>query len=228
MNSKNLAELQSIIQNAIQTQTLPNSVHNLVLEKPPISTLKRIKIYQDAYLIRLTESLRDDFSRVEEKLPQDIFENIVHNFIMTTPSRSKNLAEYSETFPNYIKTNYPELFRPAMMDWMEILSSHAAEPKRKISIDEINSGKSFKVRTHPATIAQEIDGKLFLAYRREKDVQFYVTNESEERLFHFLEHERSIDDLTKIVDQNFPETMLMTTITKWIKESIIFCEGDQK
>ncbi|MGZ3745036.1 MAG: hypothetical protein ACXWRA_14765 [Pseudobdellovibrionaceae bacterium] len=67
-NSTNLFELQLELQNAIKNKNLPQNLKEALYEKPPISISLRVQIYQEAYTLRLKESLRDDFPRVEEAL----------------------------------------------------------------------------------------------------------------------------------------------------------------
>jgi hypothetical protein len=140
--TKSLYEIQSLLQDSIQKQTVPADLAEIILEKPPISTQLRLNIYQDAYQIRLVESLREDFESVESALTHIDFDTIAIQFIHSTPSEYQNLAEYSEKFPLFIQKQYPELAITAHLEWLEVLATHAADPKIFLSINDFTGEAS--------------------------------------------------------------------------------------
>jgi hypothetical protein len=128
--SKNLAEIQSDIQQAVKQSTTPASLASLIREKPPLSIPDRMKIYQEAYRIRLLESLHDDFARVLEHAGQSKFETLCLEFIVKQPSTYADLGQWSQHFSDFLSDKSPELNQLASMDWLEILSSRAPERRQ--------------------------------------------------------------------------------------------------
>ncbi len=222
--TKTLYEIQSLLQDSIQKQTVPAELAEIILEKPPISTQLRLKIYQDAYQIRLLESLRDDFESVESALTQIDFETIAMHFIHSTPSEYQNLAEYSEKFPLFIQKNYPELATQAQTDWLEVLASHAANPKNSLSINEIQSGATFKIKLLPTSFLQNVQDKYLLAYRDHNDVFSTEVTQEQFQLLEFLVVERTLNDVSEYIESNhLNESAIMTTFQEWIKNNVLYC-----
>lgn len=229
MKSKNLSEIQNAIQRSVREQNLPKELVDLILEKPPISIEQRFKIYKDAYLIRISESLKDDFGRVAFQLSEVEFESLILNFISANPSRTKNLAEYSEGFPQYLKESRPWLFESALKDWISILSEHSAEPEMKLTIAEIQSGMAFIFRTHPASQLRELEKKNLLGFALENQVQFLELSDLEAKLFIHLRGGRTPEEIEEFAIQNqMTEVQLSAVIQNWTKKNIIYCQGAPK
>lgn len=222
-----LAETQRLIQKTVRNKSISEELLALIVEKPPISIHERLNIYQNAYFIRLSESLRDDFSRVEDQIDTEEFNKIIIEYIMQNPSKTSNLAEYSKAFPDFIKSKKIEAYAFAQKDWMEILSRQAAEPNSNLSWEEIKSGKAFTVKVHPATNIIAIEEGGILSYRKSEEIFFQEVNYEKRMLLEFLRKNRTLDSLAKFSDElGVEQDLLMSTIFEWIKDGIIFCERD--
>jgi hypothetical protein len=222
---KNLAEAQKQIQECVRNQELSNVLLELIIEKPPISIQERLKIYQNAYLIRLSESVKDDFSRVEEQIGKEAFVEMIDEFIRKYPSTTQNLAQYSEAFPDFIKINKPEVFEAAQKDWMEILSTHSFEPTSKLTAQEVQSGKAFTLLTHPATVIRTVGAKIILSYRIAENVYFQEIDEKSKTLLELLTTERTLEELANLSEGlRIAPNDLTTSVSDWIQNGIIFCK----
>lgn len=222
---KNLSDLQLLIQESVQSRTLANELMDLVLEKPPISISDRISIYQDAYQIRLLESLRDDFTRVESAIGEDEFEKLALNFIRNKPSIVRNLAEYSENFPAFVKIYHEAAFVVATMDWLEVLSSHAPNPETQLSHDEIQSGRAFKIQSRPSTIARQVDNSRITFYRHNDETQTLDLTSPLFELLLFLESSRTVGELSQFAKRlNIDDDLIAKTIHDWISKSVVYCK----
>ena len=112
-------------QNLFKKMTLiPGSDEGLSL-KPPrnLSMRNAFEIYHQKYIGRLTEALHDTFETVNWSLGNELFRKICKNFIETEPSVSYNLADYGETFPEFLKVSshakgIPFLYDLARFEWM--------------------------------------------------------------------------------------------------------------
>lgn len=218
-----LAEIQNLIQSSVKSRSLPQDLIYVIAEKPPISIEQRFHIYQDAYAIRLKESIRDDFPRIENVLQSEHYNYIIDIFIKKNPSRHANLAEYSELFVNYIEQNYTELTHLVYLDWFEILSSRAQEPKDQLSVTKIQQANYFMVKIKPSTFVKRIGLMNLLSYRQNGEVkQTSEVNVDIMSLLFYLKTARSIDDLVKFsIKQNV--NFLSQELQKLIQNEIIYC-----
>ncbi len=226
---KNLAEVQYLIQKAIRDKTHPANLVDLIAEKPPIGVYHRLKIYQDAYFIRMSESIREDFSICFENMDSEKADKILMDFIQHNPSRTRNLAEYSKLFPEFIQIVEPELYEVALRSWMEIECSHAADPHDRLLLDDIEHGADFIVRLHPAARLHQAQAKSILAYRSQDQVRFMDPSPADMSLLEFLAQGRSLDELAEFALQNkISDEEIMSTTSEWIKLEILFCQGKTK
>lgn len=223
--SKTLSDLQALIQESVQLRTAPPELLGVILEKPPISIRERLTIYQDAYQIRLLESLRDDFARVEYALGDEDFEKLTLNFIRQNSSHTRNLAEYGEYFPDFIKLHKNDAYALAVTDWLEVLSSHASNPEKQLSSAEIQLGQTFKVQTMPSTLARQIGETRVAVYRSNGAVNQLELTLPLFDLLIFLETERAMDELTYFSQKShINDEQLAETIQEWIGSHIIYCK----
>lgn len=226
MNKLNkLAEIQNLIQMSVRSRTLPQDLNHVVIEKPPISLEQRLNIYQSAYVIRLKESLRDDFPRIEKYLRIEKDNHFVDNFIKENPSIYQNLAEYSELFVNYIEQNYSELAHLVYLDWFEILSSHVREPKDQLTFMDIQETNNFLVKLKPSTFIKRIGLTTLLVFRQNGEVKSISDVDADVlTLLFYLKSPRSIDDLVKFsVKENIDFNFISQQLQKLIQNNIIYC-----
>lgn len=223
---KSLSELQILIQTSVQNKLMSSELNQIVIEKPPISIQERIKIYQNAYHIRLLESLRDDYSRVEAKIGEIEFENLASVFIEKTPSRVRNLAEYSKSFPDFIKTQKPSVYLEAVMDWLEIISVNAEMPARQMSSEDIQSGTAFKITTLPSTIAERVGNYSIVVSSIGGESKFLDLDEMPFNFLKFLETERDLQEIGQYAqDHKIDDEILSKLISEWIQNKIIYCKA---
>lgn len=220
---KNLSELQLLIQQSVQTRTLQPELMGVILEKPPISIRERVSIYQDAYQIRLLESLRDDFARVESSIGEEQFEKLALNFIRENLSVVRNLAEYSEKFPDFIKVHQKNAYVVAVTDWLEVLSSHAPNPEKQLSSEEIQSGGAFQIQSLPSTITQQIDESRIAIFRNHGETKTLDLPSPLFALLQFLEGSRTVDEISEFAQRNqIGDELIAKTIHDWISHQIIY------
>jgi hypothetical protein len=226
--SKNLAEIQSDIQQAVKQSTTPASLASLIREKPPLSIPDRMKIYQEAYRIRLLESLHDDFARVLEHAGQSKFETLCLEFIVKQPSTYADLGQWSQHFSDFLSDKSPELNQLASMDWLEILSSRAPEPSpiSILSAHEIERGESFKLRAFPATCLTHIQGRPYLACRQGFQSEISTVSEVDFQLLSFLTAKsRSVIEVSARAEElGLSAEQIQQKFSYWIQNEIIYCE----
>jgi hypothetical protein len=225
-SSKNLAEIQKELQEAVKGVATA-SLSSIIAEKPPISIIDRLKIYQDAYWIRLLESLHEDFFRVREKVGDEGFKSLSVAFITQCPSRTTDLGLVSQGFPPFLASKAPELHELAVMDWLEINAYRAAFPPEEsiLTLPEIESGQSFLLKKYPASQVHKLREKSLLAFRKSDQVEVVAIDHNDFELISFLAEGRELEAVSqKSQELGCTPEDLQQKFSHWIKNEIIYCE----
>lgn len=222
---KSLSKIQTHVQSVIRKEKNTEELIPLLIEKAPISTNSRIKIYQDAYQIRMIESLRDDFPNVEDKLGESAFDQLANNFIKQNPSQVKNLAEYSESFPDFIKIEAPEVFIEAVSDWLINLSNFIVNPLEQLSPSEIQSGAPFCLKSHPSIITKKFNKEFLAFYLHDDEVKISKLDSEFFELIQFLKTEKTLDQISQFaLNNNISDEQITNIISEWIQNNLIYCK----
>lgn len=234
-----LAQIQSEISQAIKTRETNTELVSIVTERAPLTVAQRLKIYQEAYRIRMFESLSDDFPRVRAALKKAQFEELIYEFIQSQPSRLHNLGEYSETLldfllsaaikpPLLLSQKLAEfLHECATQDWLETISFHARDLNKDeaVTTNEIHAGLPFLIKKHPATHTLRTPTKIFLASRGVNDTHVKVITENEFNLIKFLNVSRNIEEVsTRAEHLGIDSLSAQTLFSTWIQAGVIYCE----
>ncbi|MGZ3823854.1 MAG: HvfC/BufC N-terminal domain-containing protein [Bdellovibrio sp.] len=225
--SRSLFEIQTAFQEAIMNRSFSSLLAEEIVEKAPISNERRLEIYQDAYEIRMVESLSEDFPNVEKEIKSDVFEKLALEFLKKHPSRYRNLSEVSQNFPEFLKDKSKLLHEIAVQDWLQILSAYALEPLEETvaSAEEIQNGMEFLIKKHPASLTLKVEQKIFLGYRHAWETNVVEISEKEMFLLSFIESARTLEEFSKFsLDLGFTETELGNLLSQWMKNEIVFCE----
>jgi hypothetical protein len=227
-NLNDLREIQRSIQSAVRSQLEVQKISDILLEKPPISIFQRLKIYQDGYEARLEESLNDDFERVQAKLNSpDQFEKVIQDFIHQCPSTVRNIAEYSEDFPAFLKNQYPDLFESALCDWFSLVAAKIPDVPLSaiLRAEEIQEGVPFQLRVYLSTLPFRSDDKYYITVKSNKDVGIQEVSLEEYELVRFLSKSQSIDDFVeKAQSLKIEDATIAKKINEWIRQQVIYCE----
>jgi hypothetical protein len=224
-NPLNLFEIQKIMAKAIQ-RSFFGELANIVCEKPPISIQKRLGIYRDAYEIRMTESMRDDFSRVEEKIGDEEFKRLAQIYIGKYPSRYTSLAEVSKHFPEFLCEISNELYELASLDWIEIQTHYAREigSGSLLTAQEIASGTPFQLIRNP-TLYTFKGAEISISFRSAEEIFVKTITQSEFEILELLKRPLMVDQFTADLEKIETSTLdVQMLISSWIKDEIIFCE----
>lgn len=227
-NLTELKEIQKIIQSAIQNNLELSQALELLLVKPPLSSTQRMMIYQDAYLMRLKESLTDDFERVQSQLNSPAqFEKIIHSFIIQCPSTVRNIAEYSEDFPFFLKDHYPDLFESALCDWYSLVAIKMPDVKKDsiLSFKEIQNGLSFRIRAFCSTIPFETPDQNYITLKKDGEIQIHKISVKEYELIRYLSQSQTMDNFIEQAQRlKIEDEDIAKKINEWITQFVIYCE----
>ncbi len=103
---------------------------DFILQKPPLTPSERFSIYQNAYEVRLIESLEEDFPQVKKVLSTDVFCNLGKEYLKSYPSQYWSLAEVGKDFPKFIANanlQYKFLADLAYFEWLKIIACFVAD-----------------------------------------------------------------------------------------------------
>lgn len=98
-----LAEIQAAVHKAI----VENSADAIALLVPPShwSAASAFKVYQDAYILRHTGFLANDFPILKAYIGDDQFNEMARLYITAKPSKNPNARWYSDDLPKFLRTN---------------------------------------------------------------------------------------------------------------------------
>lgn len=91
---------------------------------------ERMAVYQNAYFMRIFESLEEDFPKAREILGDEPFSQLVREFLKDMPSRYWTLAQVGERLPEFVLSSrwnaeFPSLLNTVRREWLLILSDMA-------------------------------------------------------------------------------------------------------
>ena len=226
-NNKSLSLLQNEIQQSILDSSLPLSLISILKEKPPLSISERLKIYHNAYHIRLLESLKDDFTRVLSFTGEKEFEILAYEYIKNFPSRFQNLAEFSQDFPNFVKSKKFGLHELALQDWISIESQHAMPPSATLILSalEITADIPYLIKPYPSSVFVKTPDKYFLAYNLDDTINVEDITENDFTILNFLSAGKTIEEVSVNFEKlHLSEESFSKKISWWLENKIIYCE----
>ncbi|GAA3920896.1 DNA-binding domain-containing protein [Litoribacillus peritrichatus] len=112
------------LQNQFQSQLLAQNCQDadwISASSRGLTAEFRLSIYQNAYRVRLAETLLDTFEHTANYITEELFETLAYAYIEGHPSTNTNIGMYGQHFPDYLKQELPscqEVFEVAMMDWL--------------------------------------------------------------------------------------------------------------
>ncbi len=225
--STTLSEIQRQISLAIKSQSYHSDLEQIVCLKPPVSTANRIKIYQDAYQIRMLEALRDDFSRVEENVGKEEFKALSSTYLEKNPSKNANLAEFSQNFPDFIKKHSIDLYELAAIDWIEILSAYKREieSEKILSAEQVESGIPFQLVRNPTLESFVGRSVIAVSYRKAGQVQVQMISPEEFEILNILNSSMELSEFSKELEKlSISSELVSQIVSKFIKNDVIQCE----
>ena len=102
---------------------------------------RRMAVYADGYVARLTAALADTFATCERALGKDRFFALAKRYAFETPSTVYNINRYGRTFPDFLSSQpdaarIPWLASLADLEWRIAASFHAFD-RAPIPVDAL-------------------------------------------------------------------------------------------
>lgn len=79
-----------------------------IVDDDRVGAERRLRIYHDAYRLRLVEALGQAYPNLAKLLGQDLFERLARSFIAAHPSEFRNLRWYGGELPGHLARELPE------------------------------------------------------------------------------------------------------------------------
>ncbi len=90
------------------TQTLDQgSIHSHIVKQGNVDTEKRLGIYQNAYQLRLKETIDTDHNILGLYLGDDLYEDMMNNFIERNPSEQFSLRHFADPLIDFLNQQAP-------------------------------------------------------------------------------------------------------------------------
>jgi hypothetical protein len=221
-----LPKLQELFLNAVAKGSLPKELDKLIAISPPISSKERLRIYQNAYRIRLSDSLLEDFQRVLDFCGKREFDLLVNSYISESSPSSYNLADYSRGFIDFLKLKNRELYIFAVQDWLEILAEHAPALPEGVSLTnvELASGLEFRISKSSTTILFEDEIDYYVSFRKQENIFVKSLQKEEFLLLKGLSESKHLEELSILAeDIGFKPERLQSLFFTWMKDEVIYC-----
>lgn len=109
-----------------------STIATRTLASSSTESTQRLEIYRNAYLGRLTESLKENFGALEAALGDAPFDEAVSAYIAAVPSRHRSIRWYGDSFPTFLAVTPPWKGMPwiadlARFEWTVTLAFDAAD-----------------------------------------------------------------------------------------------------
>jgi len=106
-----------------------------IVEQAPVSRAIRLQIYRNAYRVRLRETLDTDHQVLGLYLGDDLFEQMVNDYIDRHPSPYRSLRFFADALPDFLRqtppfADHPQLAELAAFERRLLASFDAADAER--------------------------------------------------------------------------------------------------
>lgn len=236
-----LLELQCKIQSAVREknkQSFCAEATALIKKQPPLAPIQRLSIYQDAFLIRMVDTLAMDFVRLKETLDKEdesLFEKMVEQFIIEKPSCFSSIAEIGQNFSLFLRQHSENWYDLASLDWIEFLSFYTEDDSiRTLTADKVAAGIPFALCLKTSTFFFQSTNKDFLKSK------YYVSSKADNNTLYVeeiteqdylclqeLKEPKNLEQFYTILESskiNLSEAQ--TKLSNWFTKGLLRCDQD--
>jgi hypothetical protein len=247
MSKPTLLQIQRGFRDAVQTFDLkPHSSKlflNSVVEQGPLSTQERISIYSEAWWIRLSNSLMEDYPVVLKVLGEDCFDDLIRLYFKEYPSRSYTLAKVGDYFPDFIE----KWCSARSLEWLSDLAhfergynrAYLAKDAIHWSLASLHSisPRDFEkvvLKTESSTFLMRSNWGIHEVWNQEKQIpmrhlHFYLLYRTGFQVFWKSIEQTQYEVLSKIekkvslgeVLDFYPDEKLVHWLSEWAQENVI-------
>jgi len=130
-----LRELQGDFQRHLLTQH--DAILAAIVDAPPLPASERLKIYGNAYRVRLLDALHDTYPSLHQILGDDVFMALGETFIETHPSVHRSIRWYGRELAQFLARQLPYAEQPIVAEIaaFEWLLSEVFDAADAVSVD---------------------------------------------------------------------------------------------
>jgi len=130
-----------------------------VVDAPPLAPAARVKIYRNAYRVRLLDALKDTYPVLFKILGDEVFENLGDAFIDAHPSVHRSIRWYGRELADFLAQQPPYAEQPilaeiALFEWTlsEVFDAADAVPVGREALQAVDPGSWDRLRFefHPS------------------------------------------------------------------------------
>lgn len=116
---------------------------SLISHQPPVATTTRLNIYQNAYHMRLRETIDNDHPVLGTYLGDELYDILIEQYIRLFPSKVKSLRHFCDDIPQLLAQQQPFSQHPILAPLASferiLLSAFDAKDSSVISIEHLAS-----------------------------------------------------------------------------------------
>jgi hypothetical protein len=103
-----LVDLQDAFQSYLLNETDGAAIHQRVVDDARVGARQRLRIYHDAYRLRLIEALSEAYPNLGKLLGDDLFDRLAGSYIAAHPSVYRNLRWYGGDLADHLAGELPQ------------------------------------------------------------------------------------------------------------------------
>jgi hypothetical protein len=134
------------------------SLLETIVESGPLRATQRLRIYQEAFWIRMKENLEEDYPGLRRLLGAPRFESLVRDFVTASPQGHSSLIRLGEMLPAYLERHFPDrldLASVARLEWAKIDVRHAGAPSKTLgALPALPPDVLFGIRMVPSPLVR--------------------------------------------------------------------------
>jgi len=130
-----------------------------IVQQGKVATAQRLGIYQNAYNVRLKETIDTDHQILGRYLGDDLYEQMMEEFIALCPSQHFSLRHFADPLPDFLNgqapfNEHPQIAELARFERL-LLSVFDARDAKRATLDQItqleqDKWPNIKLRFHPS------------------------------------------------------------------------------
>jgi len=130
-----------------------------IVQQGKVATGQRLGIYQNAYSVRLKETIDTDHQILGRYLGDDLYEQMMEEFIALCPSQHFSLRHFADPLPDFLNgqtpfSEHPQIAELARFERL-LLSAFDARDTTRATLDQLTQLKqdkwpNIKLRFHPS------------------------------------------------------------------------------
>jgi hypothetical protein len=152
-----LRQLQRDLQSHLLGE--PSAIAAAVTDSPPLPIADRLRIYSNAYRVRLIDALDDTYPILHALLGDEMFMSLGEEFVAMHPSTYRSIRWYGRELPDFLMrcppyAQQPILAEVALLEWTlaEVFDSADAPPLQRAALSAVDASAWSELRFdfHPS------------------------------------------------------------------------------